>query len=178
MRLCIPAFFLSLFLTSWNVLAAQSKIYGTTTLGGANGVGVLYSMNTDGSNYQVLYSFQQPPDGGQPTGKLVPGPGGKLYGFTPLGGVHGYGTIFSWDTTAQSYPKLLDLDSVHAAAPAGNPLFFNGKMYGLGKTGGPGNNGTIFSYDLSSGTLADVYDFAVPTGVNPFGSITVWNNVF
>jgi uncharacterized repeat protein (TIGR03803 family) len=168
---------LFLFLSSWNGLFAQTKIYGTTTLGGANALGVLYSMNTDGTNYQVLYSFQ-PPDGGQPTGKMVPGPGGKLYGFTPVGGALGHGIIYSWDTTANSFQKLIDLDSVHAAAPGGDPLFFNGKLYGLGQAGGPANYGTIFSYDLSSGTLTDVYNFSAFTGAPPFGSITVWNNIF
>ena len=169
---------LLLSLAVWNGLSAQTKIYGTTALGGAVGVGVLYSMNTDGTNYQVLHSFQAAPDGAQPTGKMVPGPAGKLYGFTPLGGAFGFGTIYSWDTAAQLYQKLIDLDSIHAAAPGGDPLFFNGKLYGLGQSGGATNGGTIFSYDLTSGQLTDVYDFSPAVGIAPFGSITVWNNLF
>src|ERR1700761_270193 len=116
---------LLLFLCCWNAAAAQAKIYGTTTLGGANGVGVLYSMNTDGTNYQVLHSFQSATDGGQPTGKVTPGPNGKLYGATPGGGALGHGTIYSWDTTAQVFQKLVDLDSIHAAAPAGDLTWYN-----------------------------------------------------
>jgi uncharacterized repeat protein (TIGR03803 family) len=169
---------LFLFLSSWSGVSAQTKIYGTTSGGGAQGVGVLYSMNTDGTNYQVLHSFQNVPDGASPIGKMVPGPGGKLFGFTPVGGALGHGVIYSWDTVAGSYQKLIDLDSVHAAAPNGDPLFFNGTLYGLGEGGGANNNGSIFSYDLSSGTLADVYDFSLPAGAGPFGSITAWNNIF
>jgi uncharacterized repeat protein (TIGR03803 family) len=135
-------------------------------------------MNTDGTNYQVLHSFETAPDGAQPTGKVIPGPGGKLYGFTPRGGALGFGTIYSWDTVAQSYQKLIDLDSVHAAAAGGDAVLFNGKLYGLGQGGGVGGYGTIFSYDLSSGVLADVYDLSPPLGAHPFGSITVWNNLF
>jgi uncharacterized repeat protein (TIGR03803 family) len=178
MRPLLPVVFLVLFPGGWNGLAAQTRIYGTTMLGGASGVGVLYSMNTDGSNYQVLHSFQNVPDGAEPTGKMVPGPGGKLYGFTPLGGALGHGIIYSWDTAAGSYQKLMDLDSVHAAAPGGDPLFFDGELYGIGQAGGVNSNGTIFSYDLLSGTLTDVYDFSLPAGAGPFGSITVWNNIF
>jgi uncharacterized repeat protein (TIGR03803 family) len=178
MRPLYPTFILVLFLVQWTSADAQSRIYGTTSQGGTNGAGVLYSMNTDGSNYQLLHSFQSSPDGAQPTGKLIPGPGTSLYGMTPLGGAGGYGTIFSWDTSAMTYQKLIDLDSIHGSAPYGDLIYYNSKFYGLAKSGGTKNYGTIFSYDPSSGTLADVYDFTLPTGVSPFGSITVFNNVF
>jgi len=169
---------LCLFLASWNGLAAQTKIYGTTTLGGANGVGVLYSMNTDGTNYQVLYNFQNKPDGAEPYGKMIPGPGGKLYGATALGGTLGFGALYSWDTVAQVYAKLVDLDSVHGATVEGDLVYYNGKLYGLGMSGGAYNYGTIFSYDPVSGTLADVYDLSASMGGTPSGTITVYNNVF
>jgi uncharacterized repeat protein (TIGR03803 family) len=163
---------------SWIEVSAQTKIYGTTSGGGAQGAGVLYSMNTDGTNYQVLHSFQSVPDGASPIGKMVPGPGGKLYGFTPGGGALGHGIIYSWDTVAGSYQKLFDLDSVHGLAPSGDPVFFNGLLYGLAHGGGANNNGAIFSYDLSSGALADVYDFSIPVGGGPFGTITIWDSIF
>jgi uncharacterized repeat protein (TIGR03803 family) len=178
MRPLYYALSLVVVLSSWIEVSAQTKIYGTTSEGGAQGAGVLYSMNTDGTNYQVLYSFQNAPDGVEPLGKLVPGPGGRLYGFTPLGGASGHGTIFSWDTAAGVYQKLIDLDSVHAADAVGDPLFFNGKLYGLGSSGGAGNFGTIFSYDLAADTLADVFDFSPAVGAAPSGNITVWNNIF
>ena len=166
------------FLLVWNTVAAQRKIYGVTTYGGANGSGVLYSMNADGTNYQLLYTFLNTPDGGVPLGKMIPGPDHKLYGFTSAGGMKGLGTIYSWDTVANVYQKLADLDSVHGSTPNGDPVFYNGKLYGLGKAGGAQNFGTIFSYDPVAGTLADVYDFSGATGGAPYGTITVYNNVF
>src|SRR5580700_8951358 len=178
MRPLSYSFSLFLFLSSWNGVFAQTKIYGSTALGGANGVGVLYSMNTDGTNYQVLYNFQNSPDGGVPYGKMIPGPGGKLYGATAIGGALGSGALYSWDTVAQVYSKLIDLDSVHGATVEGDLVYYNGKWYGLGVSGGAYNSGTIFSYDPVSGTLADVYDFSTPTGVAPVGTITVYNSVF
>src|SRR5258707_11842900 len=76
----------SLLLFLGNVLQAQVKIYGTTTLGGGPGVGLLYSINSDGTNFQVLYSFQNQPDGAQPTGGLTMGNDARLYGVTSAGG--------------------------------------------------------------------------------------------
>src|SRR5579863_7411941 len=98
MRPLFHSFFLLISLIGSGAVSGQTKIYGTTTLGGANGVGVLYSMNTDGTNYQVLHNFQNSPDGAEPYGKMIPGPGGKLYGATTLGGARGFGAIYSWDT--------------------------------------------------------------------------------
>ena len=178
MRPLFSSFFLLLLVIESGRASAQTKIYGTTALGGANGVGVLYSMNTDGTSYQVLYNFQNSPDGGEPYGKMIPGPGGKLYGATAIGGALGFGALFSWDTVAEVYSKLVDLDSVHGATVEGDLVYYNGKWYGLGVSGGAYNSGTIFSYDPVSGTLADVYDFSTPTGVAPVGTITVYNNVF
>jgi uncharacterized repeat protein (TIGR03803 family) len=179
MRPLYYALYLTLFLASWNGLAAQTKIiYGTTNGGGANGAGVLYSMNEDGSNYQVLYNFQSSPDGAQPYGKMIPGPGGKLYGATVAGGALGFGVLYSWDTAARVYSKLVDLDSAHGATVEGNLVYYNGKFYGLGMTGGVNNFGTIFSYDPVSGTLADVCDFSPTMGARPSGTITIYNNIF
>ena len=178
MRPLFCSFFLLFLLVSGSGVAAQTKIYGTTALGGANGVGVLYSMNTDGTNYQVLYSFQNSPDGGEPYGRMIPGPGGKLYGAAAIGGALGFGALYSWDTVAQVYSKLVDLDSVHGATVEGDLVYYNGKFYGLGVSGGVYNYGTIFSYDPVAGTLTDVYDFSAPMGARPSGTITVYNNVF
>ena len=35
----------------------DSTLYGRTSAGGANGEGVIFKVNTDGSGFQVLYSF-------------------------------------------------------------------------------------------------------------------------
>src|SRR5438105_2302664 len=43
-----------------------SKLYGTTTFGGTNGTGTVYSMNLNGSGFLVLDSFSLP-NGEAPT---------------------------------------------------------------------------------------------------------------
>src|SRR5262245_19084884 len=111
------AFTCLLLLFPGSGLFAQVKIYGTTTLGGGSGAGVLYSINTDGTDFQLLYSFQGQPDGGYPTGGLAMGSGSKLYGVTSGGGVNNTGAVFSYDTATQTYQKLIDFTSASGAAP-------------------------------------------------------------
>jgi hypothetical protein len=81
-----------------------SKIYGTTSLWGSGRDGVLYSMNLDGTGYQVLHNFSGP-DGNQPTSDVIFA-GTTLFGMAEFGGQGGgagYGTIFSYDTAAASF---------------------------------------------------------------------------
>jgi len=76
----------------------DSTLYGTT-LGedGPNkfgtGYGTVFSVNTDGSNFQTLHSFRAT-DGYSPIGGLMAS-GSTLFGITELGGAHGGGTVFS-----------------------------------------------------------------------------------
>jgi uncharacterized repeat protein (TIGR03803 family) len=43
-----------------NLIRAGNTLYGTTYGGGTNGGGTVYSISTDGSDFQVLYSFSTP----------------------------------------------------------------------------------------------------------------------
>src|SRR5438046_874205 len=99
---------LILLLSCLHVSNAQVKMYGTTAAGGAGGFGVLFSVHSDGSNYQVLYPFAGGTDGANPYASVVMGMGSKLYGTTRNGGASGNGTIFSYDTLTHTYLKAAD----------------------------------------------------------------------
>ena len=92
--------------------AQPYKLYGLTANGGANGLGVLYSILSDDSSYQLLYSFGAGTDGSRPFGGLTIAPGTKLFGTTRAGGSMGKGTIFSFDTITHVYTKLADFSGV------------------------------------------------------------------
>ncbi len=64
-----------------------STLYGVTQLGGANGDGAIFTMNPDGSNYHILYSFGSA-TGQQPVADLIQ-VGSELYGTTERGGQYG-----------------------------------------------------------------------------------------
>jgi len=155
-------------------LHAQLKLYGMTAGGGDSSVGVIFSVNSDGSNYQLLYSFKGGTDGNNPTGALTPGLDTKLYGLTTAGGDSNGGIIFSYDTSAHVYKKLADLGTASGFDIGGGSLvWFKDRFYGLGTWGGANGNGTLFSYNPSTGILTDVFDLTTATGAQPYGRVTV-----
>jgi uncharacterized repeat protein (TIGR03803 family) len=72
-----------------------STLYGMTGVGGAYNGGAIFRINTDGSEYQVIHSFDH---GTGPSGFLTLA-GTKLYGITVKGGVYNSGAIFSFDVS-------------------------------------------------------------------------------
>jgi uncharacterized repeat protein (TIGR03803 family) len=75
------------------LLLSGGTLYGTTKAGGSYGKGTVFSINTNGAGYQVLYNFTNSPDGSAPESDLVFA-GGALYGTTEQGGSSIWGTVF------------------------------------------------------------------------------------
>jgi uncharacterized repeat protein (TIGR03803 family) len=73
--------------------ATNRLLYGTTTLGGVNGTGNLFSVALDGS-FTLIYSFPSLANTYWPWG-LVQHTNGTLYGISEAGGTNNFGTIFS-----------------------------------------------------------------------------------
>jgi uncharacterized repeat protein (TIGR03803 family) len=79
-----------------SLLLVGDQLYGTTANGGDNDLGTVFVINTDGNNYQRLYSFSgqtNNDDGSKPIDNVIL-VNGWLYGMTTEGGVHNQGTIF------------------------------------------------------------------------------------
>jgi len=79
----------------WGALARDSagSLYGTTNGGGTDNAGVVFKVDTSGHE-SVLHSFTGGADGGNPSGGLVLGPEGQLYGTTAFGGQANIGVVF------------------------------------------------------------------------------------
>jgi uncharacterized repeat protein (TIGR03803 family) len=75
-----------------DLLLTGGYLYGTTQNGGA-GNGNIFSIKTDGTNYNILYDFNGEPDGYLPEAGLV-SDGTSLYGTTSGGGTTNQGTVF------------------------------------------------------------------------------------
>lgn len=76
------------------VMGSNQLLYGTTAAGGANGLGTIYSISRDGSQYAVIHSFSGSTDGSRPVAELLIGSDGLLYGTASVGGSWGGGTLF------------------------------------------------------------------------------------
>jgi uncharacterized repeat protein (TIGR03803 family) len=75
------------------LIKVKSKLYGTTFVGGANGLGTVFALTTSGKE-SVLHSFGGSGDGTNPYAGLV-NVNGTLYGATYTGGANNAGTVFS-----------------------------------------------------------------------------------
>lgn len=75
------------------LIDVNGTFYGTTSAGGKNGAGTVFSI-TPGGKETVLYSFGGSFDGTSPSGALL-GVGGLLFGTTSSGGANNEGTMYS-----------------------------------------------------------------------------------
>ena len=97
---------------------ANGDLFGTTTAGGANGVGTVFELVKTGSGYteKVLSSFSGG-DGADPVAGLIADANGDLFGTTTAGGANGVGTVFEITDSGfvVSYPPPIVMpDYAHA----------------------------------------------------------------
>jgi uncharacterized repeat protein (TIGR03803 family) len=88
------------------LILSGNTLYGTTFYGGTNGSGTVFAVNTNGTGFATLHTFEAASgdeatngDGADPNAPLVLS-GNTLYGTTTAGGLHGNGAVFSL-----SYPS-------------------------------------------------------------------------
>jgi uncharacterized repeat protein (TIGR03803 family) len=87
------------------LILSGNTLYGTAYQGGSSGSGTVFAVNTNGTGFTNLYSFNGGSDGANPDVGLILS-GNTLYGTAAYGGSSGNGTVFS-----------LSLGSVSAPAP-------------------------------------------------------------
>ena len=79
------------------IQAADGDFYGTTSGGGANGVGVVFRMTSIGQ-VSILHSFSEA-EGFLSTAALIQAPDGSFYGATQVGGLGRWGSVFRLDSS-------------------------------------------------------------------------------
>jgi uncharacterized repeat protein (TIGR03803 family) len=132
---------------------SEGNLYGTTRIGGntttcqsfGTGCGVVYKLDVNG-NFQVLKAFNGA-DGKFPSGRLVMGKHGNLYGTTLNGGSAGFGVVFQLVENSDGswkYKVLHEFDKNPAAGPTGTLLLDQfGTLWGT--TGGVVDGASVIS---------------------------------
>ncbi len=155
-------------------LGSDGNFYGTTTYGGSTlattnttanptGEGTIYSMTASGT-LTLLHSFGDGTvanDGAYPTGKLVQGSDGTIYGTTLGGGAYGLGTVYSVTTagvvTIVYSFGASDIDGVFP--DSGVVIGTDGNLYGTTSGGGTSySDGTVFQL-TTAGVETVLHDF-------------------
>jgi uncharacterized repeat protein (TIGR03803 family) len=152
-------------------LAADGNFYGTTADGGTGngtscgGGGTVFRMTPAGDLSTVVVFG--PENGEHPSGRMVQGTNGVLYGTTALGGTSGGGTFFQI-SPSNTVITLFSFGSQSGRHPyAGLVVGGDGNLYGTTDQDAVGQNlGTIFQ--VSSGTnLVTLHQFNQTNGYGP-----------
>ena len=137
--------------------AGNGKLYGMTSADGANLLGTLFEYVPGTNTFTKLRDFAAA-DGTTPLCDLIQGTNGLLYGTMSANGTLSNGTLFSFNTTTNTFTKLYNFDGLQGGAPAGDLVELGGKLYGMCREGGLYFNGSIFSWTIASSTYTEEYD--------------------
>ena len=157
-----------------------AKLFGTTFYGGDANIGVVYSLNTDGSDFTVLHKFAGGSDDGSRPTAIPLIVGSTLFGTTSLGGDLNKGTVYSINVDGTGYSVLHEFlgGGDDGAQPDAELILVGSRLFGTTRSGGDMERGTIFSintdgsgFKLWHEFLGDGNDGRLPVGaLTQFGA--------
>jgi uncharacterized repeat protein (TIGR03803 family) len=170
-------------------------LYGTVNVGGPNGGGAVFAINTDGTGLTNLFNFTYH-ENSQYTNSDGAGPFGSLalysntlYGTTGFGGISGNGTIFKINTDGTGFTNLYDFSATSTnflgiytngdgASPSSSLILSSDILYGTAKEGGLFGAGTIFKISTDGTGFTNLYNFNGDGGAGPAAGLVLFGNAF
>jgi len=150
----------------------DGALYGTAG-GGSNGLGTLFKVNLDGSDYAVLHTFGSGTDGSYPQAGLMEASNGALYGTTAGGGNNGVGTVYRLNVDGSDYAVLYHFTTGprQGRRPASVPLIQrkDGMLYGVATEGGDASGPSAAIFRLSTNGADYAVLWSLGNSFNPDG---------
>lgn len=146
-----------------SLVLAGDHLYGTTAAGGSAGFprayGVVFKLNTNGSDYAVLKVFTDS-DGSQsnPYSGLAFS-GGTLYGTTYMGGSSRDGMVYKLNTDGSGFAVVKNFTGSDGMNPWGGLVLSGSTLYGTTSGGGSYGNGTVFRVETDGTGFTNIYNF-------------------
>jgi uncharacterized repeat protein (TIGR03803 family) len=127
------------------ILDHAGNLYGVTTVGGANGDGIVFELTRARAGAWTLlplYAFKDQPDGALPYGGLIFDRSGNLYGTTYYAGANDVGTVYKLTHANGAWTETV-LYSFKGGADGSSPISTlvsdkAGNLYGTTSDGGTG----------------------------------------
>lgn len=156
---------------------SMGNLYGTTYLGGRNGLGNVYQMTPSGE--KVIYNFSGTGDAFSPTSPLVFDANGNMYGITGFGGSFFHGAVFELQPTQSGWKESVIYSFTGGVDGDGGTgslaIDSDGNIYGTTGAGGANDEGVVFKLTPSQqGTWTEtvLYNFTGGSdGLAPFGGV-------
>lgn len=150
------------------VYSDGTKLYGTAYQGGADDLGVVFSMDLDGSNYEVLHEFTGGVDDGEDPRDGLIVVGNYLYGTTRAGGDNNIGILYKIEKDGDNFEILHEFQGGvgDGSEPWSRPTFYEGYLYGVTYYGGDYNFGVVYKIDTLGNNYSLLREF---TGVGDDG---------
>lgn len=163
-----------------NLVLSGGALYGVTRAAGASSYGTLFTVNTDGTGYSVLYNFGGVAgDGRYPYASPVL-IGNVLYGTTESGGSANLGTIYRINTDGTGYSVIRNMAAIDGSLLYPTLTVDGNTLYGMANAGGTASRGTVFSIDKDTYAFTILHHFlGYPNDAgNPYGNrLSVINNM-
>jgi uncharacterized repeat protein (TIGR03803 family) len=159
------------------IFASDGKLYSTTTSGGLQGCGTIFSFDPATQAYTTLYSLDCEKDGTAPIGGLIEAVDGYLYGTTTAFGSTGSevygGSIFRYDMATKTLTTLYRFQ--HGGVPYGDLIDDgHGTLYGTTFSDGSTGNGSVWSWNYESNSFKTLYSFTGGgDGAGPTGGVVL-----
>ncbi len=150
---------------------AQVQIWGASQQGGSNGIGSIFNLYDDGTDFQIKSAFINSVEGSKPRSRIVIGTDGNYYGITSEGGANNGGTIFRY--SADGFQNLYNLNPATDGSNAKGDMIEISPGVFIGTTSGAAANnaGSLFRFSIVSG-FTTLHSFQTSTdGGNPAGAI-------
>jgi uncharacterized repeat protein (TIGR03803 family) len=132
-----------------HIIIDGSKIYGVTAQGNPSSHGNIFSMNIDGSGYQILHQLAGGSEGAFPEAHagltLV---GSTLYGTTQCQGDADCGVLFQIKTDGTGFEILHSFTSEDGGRPYGDLVSDGSTLYGVTYGDGLDAHGAIFAVTI------------------------------
>lgn len=159
------------------LISDGTYLYGMTSYGGTQDLGVIFRIKPDGSDYAPIHNFPDATGGRNPYGSLW-SDGTYFYGMTEAGGTSDLGVIFKILPDGTNYSKIWDFDGAASGHTAYGAVISDGTfLYGMTNGGGTNNKGVIFKLMPDGSNFTKLWDFdGGALGGSPLGSLTYDGN--
>jgi uncharacterized repeat protein (TIGR03803 family) len=151
------------------LILSGTNLYGTTSDGGSSGYGTVFAVNTDGTGFTNLHSFNYS-DGAYPQAGLIISRT-TLYGTANGGGSSGRGTVFAINTDGTGFTNLHSFTALSGpstnsdgADPYAGLILSGNTLYGTAADGGNLGGGTVFAINKNGTGFTNLHSFAAVFG--------------